>query len=129
MIVEVEPPACAYWNFHLMDHYWQSLDWHVRQTSVNGHQAVVDADGRFRAVISHRDPGVPNWLDTSSHEIGLIMARFFQPDSTPVPVMRVVAFDELHKHLPASTPRLLPEQRSEMLRRRMHSVRRRQCDF
>ena len=35
-----------------------------RQSSLNGHQAVLDPDGVFRAVISARDPGVPNWLDT-----------------------------------------------------------------
>ena len=40
-----------------------TVDWVNRQSSLNDAQAHIDSDGRFRAVISQQDPGVPNWLD------------------------------------------------------------------
>jgi hypothetical protein len=101
----------------------------LRQSSLNGHQAMLDPDGMFRAVIAHRDPGVPNWLDAAGHTDGLIVCRYFRPESVEEPVFRVVPFDKVRDELPASTMTVAPGERDEVLRRRMHSVRRRSCDF
>jgi hypothetical protein len=128
VIVEVTPPAAPYWGFQLVSHYWEALDWHVRQTSINGHQAVLDDDGVFRAVISHTDPGVPNWLDTAGRPNGLIAARYFRAESTPVPTLRTVPLERLRDELPASTATVTPAQRQQSLRARALSVRRRGCD-
>ena len=43
----------------------------------------VDPDGRFRCVIAHRDPGVPNWLDACGHPEGMIQYRFVWARSRP----------------------------------------------
>jgi hypothetical protein len=44
-------------------------------------------------VVAHRDPGVPNWLDTSGHARGTIYWRFMLPDERPeAPTCRVVPF-------------------------------------
>ncbi len=69
LILEVTPPECHFWNIHLGDYWGQSLDYTYRQTSLNGHQAVLDSDGVFRAVVAHRDPGVANWLDTAGKRV------------------------------------------------------------
>jgi hypothetical protein len=45
------------------------------------------------------------------------------------PTFRVVPFGGLRNHLPVDTPKVSREERAEVLRRRMHSVRRRGCDF
>jgi hypothetical protein len=124
VIIETPDPNCFYWNYQLVNHFWEALDWNVRQTSINGHEAVLDADGMFRAVISHTDPGVPNWLDTSGRTKGLIAGRYYQPGKVTAPTMRVVPFAELRDHLPGSTPSVSPEQRQESLRRRMLAARR-----
>jgi hypothetical protein len=123
----VTPPVAPYWGIQLVTHYWEALDWHQRQTSINGHQAQVDDDGVFRAVIAHSDPGVPNWLDTAGRRGGLIAARYFRAESTPVPTLRTVPLAKLRDELPASTPAVTPEQRQESLRGRALSVRRRRC--
>jgi hypothetical protein len=111
-----------------MSQYWEALDFSVRQTSINGHQAVLDADGVFRAVIAHRDPQVPNWLDASGHTTGLLLLRYVEPTSTPIPELRVVPLEDLRSALPAATRVVTAEERTETIRRRMHSVRRRMCD-
>jgi hypothetical protein len=128
VIVEVTPPVAPYWGIQLVTHYWEALDWHQRQTSINGHQAQVDDDGVFRAVISHTDPGVPNWLDTAGRPNGLIAARYFRAETTTVPTLRTVPLAKLRDELPASTPTVSAEQRQESLRARALSVRRRGCD-
>jgi hypothetical protein len=128
VIIETTPPDCRYWGIQLVNHFWEALDWDLRQTSINGHQAVLDTDGRFRAVIAHRDPGVHNWLDPAGHPVGLIAARYYEPPAIPELTIRTVAFDDLPDHLPANTSRVSPTERQDSLRRRMLSVPRRLCD-
>ena len=122
VILEVEPPQCRYWNFQVTNQFWEGMEWDLRQTSINGHQAVLDRDDRFRAVIAHRDPGVPNWLDTGSHHIGLISGRYYEPKSIPIPTLRTVPFDEIRGALPSETPNITPAARQDVLRARMLSV-------
>ncbi len=38
------------------------------------HQAVLDADGKFRAVLALTDPVVPNWLDPVGNTRGKLQA-------------------------------------------------------
>ena len=49
-----------YWSIDLCNFWLESLDYANHQSSLNGHQAVVDPDGVFRADVTHDDPGVPN---------------------------------------------------------------------
>lgn len=125
VILEVTPPECLYWSFQLLNRNWESLDWHVRQTSLNGHQAFLDPDGAFRAVIAHHDPGAPNWLDPAGHRAGLIGGRWLRAASNPSATLRVVPFDDVRKYLPPDTPVVTPDARREQLRRRMLGVARR----
>lgn len=132
VILEVEEPVCRYWMFGLVSQYMEALDWYDRQTSINGHQAVIDDDGVFRAVIAHRDPGVPNWLDTGGREVNLIAARYTWPqdvERVPTPWLRTIPFAEVRDHLPPGTPTISAQERSQYLRRRMLSVRRRNAGF
>ena len=125
LLYEVEVPDCAYWGVQLGDVWYQSLDWVNRQSSLNGQQAVVDGDGVFRAVVSHRDPDIANWLDTTGATQGCITYRWNQSASAPVPSLRLVPFDEVADHLPASTSRVTPDERAESLRRRRRGALRR----
>ena len=76
-------------------------------------------------MISHRDPGVANWLDAGGHTVAPITARYYNAVSKPIPVLKRVKFDDLNNHLPADTARVTPEERQVLLRRRRDSVVRR----
>lgn len=123
VILEFRPPPCRYWSFQLMNNFWESQEFDVRQTSLNGAQGQVDSDGVFRAVISVGDPGVPNWLDPVGHTNGLICGRVLYPSSEPTTTLRVVSLNDLRKELHPSTAVITAAQRSELLRRRMLGVR------
>jgi hypothetical protein len=128
IIVELEPPVAPYWGIQLCTHFWESLDWNLRQTSINGHQAILDDDSKFRAVIAHTDPGVPNWLDTAGRPKGLIVARYFKAKSHVEPTMRKVPLASVRDALPSSTKSMTPEERQKSLRARALSFRRRDYD-
>ena len=118
LLYEVDVPPCVYWAVQLGDVWYQSLDWVNRQSSLNGHQAQVSADGVFRAVISHRDPGIANWLDTTGATQGCITYRWNQADSSPVPTLRLIPFADLEGYLDDPWIRISPKQRFDVLQTR-----------
>jgi hypothetical protein len=125
VIVEFLPPRCDYWSFQVMNNFWETQEFDTHQTSLNGHQAVLDAGGAFRGVISLTDPGVPNWLDPVGHGAGTICARVLYPAATPAVALRTIKLRDLPAALPTATPSITAAERSATLRRRWLSVRRR----
>ena len=62
-----------------------SAEWNRkrRQSSRNGAQLTLGDDGSYRIVISEKDPGVGDWLDTGGHAQGTIFWRFLLPEEDP----------------------------------------------
>ena len=119
LILETElPKTCRYWNVQLNDPLFNAIEYVYRQSSLNGHQARIDDDGRFRAVLALEDPGVPNWLDTGGYTSGTVMGRWYAADSRPLPAMRRVPLSEVRRHLPAATPVVSAAERDRRLRAR-----------
>ncbi|WP_230291481.1 hypothetical protein [Croceicoccus sp. Ery5] len=116
------PETVRYWNVQLNDLCWKTIDWMNRQSSLNGGQASIDADGRFRAVIALDDPGIANWLDPGGHSAGSIMLRWSGASNGPEPSLTVIPLDELDARLPTETKRILPADREEALRARRRAV-------
>ncbi len=125
LVIDVKPAEALYWSVHLGNFWWESLDYGYRHTSLNGWQAELDPDGRFRAVIAHQDPGVPNWLDTCGHARGPMLFRWIVADHAPEPQCTTAKFDEVRDHLPSSTRQVSPSERRETLARRRAGVLRR----
>lgn len=119
LIIEARIPDTApYWSILLTDELFNSLDWVNTQSSLNGHQASVDADGIFRAIVSARDPGISNWLDTSGRSLGCIQGRWKDCSSNPVPDIKLIKFADIDAHLLADTRRVTPQERDAILRGR-----------
>ena len=119
LVIETElPKTYKYWNVQLNDELWNQIEYGYRQSSLNAHQAVVDADGKFRAVIALEDPGVPNWLDSGGHLRGMLVGRWHGADAYPLPSIRKVPLGEVRKLLPAATPHVTAAERERTLRAR-----------
>jgi hypothetical protein len=125
LVIEVTPPEALYWSVSIGNHWWETIDYANRQSSLNGHQAVIDGDGVFRAVVAHADPGVANWLDTAGHRQGPMIFRWLRAQSAPVPAVGLVRVHELEATLPAATVRVDEAQRRATIARRRAAVRRR----
>ncbi|SFB19253.1 hypothetical protein SAMN05216266_10624 [Amycolatopsis marina] len=93
-----------YQGIQLGSMWYLSLDYINHQTSLSADQARVDPDGKFRFVISERDPGLVNWLERTGHRRGYVqirwqrLARDLTADEGPQ--VDVLHIDDL--------PRLLP---------------------
>jgi hypothetical protein len=117
LIIETEvPKQCRYWNFQLTDELWSSVGYVNRQSSLTGFTAKLDRDGKFRAVVSAEDPGVPNWLDNGGLKQGLVYGRWTGCSSNPTPTVIKVKTAEVRKYLPADTPSVSSGQRDAAVR-------------
>ena len=125
LVVEMPAVAARYWGIQLASVWGQTTDYSYHQSSLNCAQARLDADGRFRAVIALRDPGVPNWLDPAGLPLGSAVLRFYKADEVVAPGVTRVPLAALRRHLPPDTPAVTPAQRRTQLdARRAASLRR-----
>ena len=126
LVVEAPVADCRYTNIQLANPWMESLDYASHQSSLNHRTTHVDADRRVRYVISLRDPGVQNWLDTAGWTEGSFCARWTYCTDYPSGVSaRLVRLDELDRHLPADTPRVTRAEREEAVAARQAAISRR----
>ncbi|MDH3687431.1 MAG: hypothetical protein OEP95_14455 [Myxococcales bacterium] len=135
LVIETRVPQTPqYTGFGLANLWGESLDFANHQSSLNGHQAERDADGVTRFVLAHRDPGIPNWLDTTWHPEGYMSPRWTYsekpaPEDWPTVTAHKVAFDEVRDHLPSGVRTVTAEERAERIRIRRRHVQLRYRSF
>ncbi|MEE3326541.1 MAG: DUF1214 domain-containing protein [Myxococcota bacterium] len=79
-------PRCRFANVVIWNHRLQTPPYRYRQVSLNRNQIQYEEDGSYRIVIAHRDPGVPNWIDTAGLPTGMVFWRFLLPQEPTLPV-------------------------------------------
>jgi hypothetical protein len=98
LIINVKPPACDSWNFQL-DNYWmESLDYRYFHVCINKTTAITNKNDSITVVVSHSDPGVPNWIETAGHNEGTMCWRWYRLDEGERPITpscRVIKTSEL----------------------------------
>jgi hypothetical protein len=122
LILEVEPPVGVYWSISLGNPWLETIHYGRHQSSLNGHQAVIDSDGMARFVLSATDPGMANWLDTAGHSNGAMLLRCVRTETAPVPSTRVVKVDDVVSALPAGSAMTTPEERARVIEGRRRAV-------
>ena len=122
LILEVEPPQGVYWSYSLGNQWWETIHYGRHQSSLNAHQATIDSDGILRVVVSARDPGVANWLDTAGHSNGAMILRCVRTETAPTPSARVVKVDDVPSELPADTAVVGPAERAATIEARRRAV-------
>jgi hypothetical protein len=125
LIIDSEVPRAKYWSLQLMSPFWDTLDFNCHQSGLNGHQMQIDADNRFRCVLSFDDPGVPNWLDPLQLPQGQCLFRWYDGAPFELPRAQVVKLRDIRNHLPTATPQVTPAQRKASLRQRARDSLRR----
>jgi hypothetical protein len=86
LVMDVRFPACAYASAAVWNRFSQTVDRRFHRSTLNHREAVRDPGGGARLVAAHRDPGVPNWLDTGGRTRGSIFWRFLLAEGTPPPI-------------------------------------------
>ena len=122
--------AAPYQAIQIGSKWYVSTDYEHYQSSLTGAQSQADPDGFFRYVISTRNPGIANWLDTTDHPRGVIMLRWQRVarelTADDGPRVELVAFDDVPKHLPHyEANQVSPEQYAARIADRQVGIARR----
>ncbi|WP_165912329.1 DUF1214 domain-containing protein [Novosphingobium sp. PhB165] len=125
LIETTQPDKCQYQSLILTNDLYETTDWYNNQSSLNGSQLHKDSDGMVRIIVSAKDPGVPNWLDTAGFATGVVQGRWMKCSSQPIPTVRKVALADLGKLLPAGTPKVTPAERDKIVRTRRSQLQER----
>ncbi len=65
LVITGTVPTCRYWSIQLLTRWMESGDWVHHPVVLTGADIEADADGRFRVVVAHEDPGAGTWLATT----------------------------------------------------------------
>ena len=96
LVITARFPECKFANVCLWNRYIQSFDYNNGRISLNRKQTQFEADGSYRIVIAHEDPGVPNWIQTEGRAFGMVYWRFLLPEGeVETPNAEVVDFESL----------------------------------
>ncbi|MEP1470126.1 MAG: DUF1214 domain-containing protein [Halieaceae bacterium] len=125
LMIRVTPPEASYWAVEFGNYWWETMDYRYRLCSTNCHHAVLEDSGELLLIVSHDDPGVPNWLDPSGHVEGYITLRWMGAESSPTPHCQQVKRDALPSYLPQGTKTIDREgRRAQLAARRLGVIKR-----
>jgi len=127
LIVTVPASDAPYQGFQLGSMWYVSLDFINHQTSLTADQAHHDPDGMLRFVVTERDPGLANWLETTGHDRGYLQIRWQRTarefTAADGPTVEKVRFAELAEKLPYyEQARVTPDQWRERIAARQRAV-------
>ncbi|MEL7481435.1 MAG: DUF1214 domain-containing protein [Pseudomonadota bacterium] len=97
LIFEGDTLKGAYAIVHVMNGWLQSIEGPGGNQRLNKSSLVTKPDGSWTAVVAHKDPGVPNWLNPHGHRQGHFTLRIVHPDGegTARPRARKVKLSEV----------------------------------
>ncbi len=117
LVIDVDLGGASYFIAPITNWWGTTNDIEHRTSSLNLAQAVKNVDGgTVTFVLSQKDPGVFNWLDTCDMPEGILTLRWaeFVNDRAGESLAAkgaVVKLDQLDKILPSGTRRVTPEER------------------
>jgi len=99
LVIEVKPPACDTWNFQLNNYWMESLDYRYYNICINKNSAYYEKDNSVKIIVSHKDPGHPNWINTCFHHEGTMCLRWYRLQEGVYPVeprCKVIKMNDLN---------------------------------
>ena len=135
-IITLDPGGAGYHVLTANNMWLEALDYWNKTSSLNNGQSAANADGSYTYVVSIRDPGVHNWIDTLGlHETLIIIRLQLLPRNADGSVGgqvnakgQVVKLNDLDSALPKGMKRVTPDQRRQQLAQRMETFRLRFID-
>ncbi len=74
-VIEGKAPRARYWSVQFLSRWMESPDYRYHEVMFSRRNTVLDAEGRFRVIIAHEDPGADNWLQTTGLASGNVTVR------------------------------------------------------
>ncbi|NRB41865.1 MAG: DUF1214 domain-containing protein [Pseudomonadales bacterium] len=95
LVIELTPPPCDFWNFQLGNYWLESLDYRYFPVHINKLTANYNEDGTVTVVISKKDPGVKNWMNTCGRNQGTMCVRWIRAEYHTQPITKLVKIKDL----------------------------------
>ncbi|TML09126.1 MAG: DUF1214 domain-containing protein [Actinobacteria bacterium] len=84
LVIDIRPaPKADFWNFYICNYWWEDIDDRHHRMNVNSSNANLEADGSLRIVISEKDLGYRNHLETAGNREGMMLLRMTFPEAAP----------------------------------------------
>ena len=101
LVITVSPPDCENWNFQLNNYWMESLDYRYHTICINKKTAIYNDDLSVRIIVSHKDNGYKNWLNTCGHVEGTMCWRWYrlrQGSQAVEPTCKIVSVESLKEY-------------------------------
>ena len=123
LVVTVEQLGAMSLGIQIADPWGVAYEYAYRTSSLNQTQARPDALGTYTFIISARDPGYANWLDSGGHGSGIPVLRWQglpagADPAAAIKTVKVVKLADLAATLPPGQGRVDPAQRKQQRRKR-----------
>lgn len=127
LVITANPADAPYFAITMQNDWTITPAYWNHQTSLTNDQAMPNTDGTYTFVVSTRDPGIANWIDTTGLRDGTLFARWQGLPGAAMPTIsaRFVSLSDLDTALPPDTARVTPSQRAAQLARRQSGFERR----
>jgi hypothetical protein len=127
LVITTNLAGATYFGIPVQNVWTVSADYWDHQSSLTNAQALPNSDGTYTFVVSSRDPGVHNWVDTTGLQQGTMVLRWQGVPLGNVPSVsgQVVDLSNLSSVLPAGTVFVTPSQRAVQLAQREAGFERR----
>lgn len=122
LMLSFRVPDARYWSIHLADRLSRTLDYTSRLSSLNGGQAVIDADGIARVVLTARDPGTANWLDCGELDQGMMLLRWYGARNVELPTVQRIKWAAIGGTLPSGSVSVAPAERQAVIAERRAAI-------
>ena len=131
-VLTMDPANAPYYSVVTHDDWFISIDYANITSCLNKGQVVKNADGSITYVVSARDPGVHNWINTDGVADARILVRLQglpeKPTKQPWIRSQLVRLDELKAVLPKDTKWVTPEERAAQIAQRQRQIAARMAD-
>ena len=130
-LITVAPLAAKYIGFQVSDVWGVAPEYKRHTSSLNNHQAAPNPDGSVTYVVSPRDPGICNWIDTVGLQRGIALIRWQELADRTITAdhailsQRVIKLADLPAALPPGTRQCSRSDRRKQLADRAASYQRR----
>lgn len=125
LLVDVDLGGAAYFIAPITNLWGTTNDIVHENGSLNLTQMKRDSDGAVRLLVSRKDPGIWNWLDTNDMQDGIMTLRWAEfetrrPGASLRATGRVIKLADVAKEMPKSV-KVTPAERRKQLEERARS--------
>lgn len=125
LLIDVDLGGAAYFIAPITNLWGTTNDIVHENGSLNLTQMKRDSDGAVRLLVSRKDPGIWNWLDTNDMQDGIMTLRWAEfetgrPNANLKATGKVIKLADVAKELPKSV-KVTPAERKKQLEERARS--------